>query len=237
MTVPERRLDQAAGVAVPAGQGGHGVELPFGEEAQQLELGVYAGLHAAIELEGQRVVEHHRAVRLLGAHRTHLRARPGVAHGVDPVELAHRVLRLEPGVAAHQVEQRPRLVGIGQRVVDGEAVGLGDHPALPAVRRRPQAHRQLVDLVRAGRETGFDQDGREQRLLEAQRHGVEHPDVNDLARLRAEPALRQDEGLELLLADDREFAASERVADLSDHRRRPPRPRRAGTNRSPAGRA
>ena len=64
---PQRRRERAAGVRVPAAERRDVREAVLGEEAQNLELRVDAGLEPAEDLEDQLFVEDDRRVRLLRA--------------------------------------------------------------------------------------------------------------------------------------------------------------------------
>ena len=71
------------------------------------------------------------------------------------------------------------------------------------------ADRQLVDLVRAGREARLEHQQVQLRVLLAQRDRVEHVEVRDVAGLGGEPALRDDPVVQRLLVEQaRDHASS-----------------------------
>jgi hypothetical protein len=82
------------------------LEAALGEEAQHLELGVHARPDPAVELERELLVEDERAVRLLGAHRSHRLDLGGQVAGL--AEDDRRLAGLERAVGAHQLEHPAR---------------------------------------------------------------------------------------------------------------------------------
>jgi hypothetical protein len=186
----ERRVEQPALVLVPARQRGDVREAALGQEAQQLELGVHARLHAPERLEDQLVAEDHRGVGLLDADRPDVDgpAAAGV-RGLRPAEAQRRVLAGDLGVVVpHAVQQLASVRRIDERVVDRPAVELGDDALGPALVGRPQPERQLVDLVRALAEARLDEQQDQLRRLLAQLDRLGDVDLGHLARLGAEPA-------------------------------------------------
>ena len=163
----ERRVEQAPLDLVPAGQRGDVREAVGGQEAQQLELRVHARLDLAERLHDQLVAEDDRGVGLLDADRAHV---DGAAEAGARAFGAQRKMNsswptwnsLLERIAVQQLAARGR---VGERVVDGPAVGLEDHALGPALAGRAQAERHLVGLVRPGREARLDQAQHEQRRL------------------------------------------------------------------------
>ena len=173
----ERRGERPAGVAVPAAERRDVAEALRGEEAQHLELRVDPGLDAAEDLEDQRVVEHDRAVRLLGGdepHRPELAAEGGEV--LRRAELGHALRALERHAGPHRADDLPRDPRVLREAVEGGAFVVA-------------RDEQLVDVVRPRVEAHLDEGERQLRLGLPDRDGVEHLRVRDRPRLRAVPAL------------------------------------------------
>ncbi len=172
----ERRVERPADVGVPAREPRDVLEVALRQEAQQLELGVDAGLEPAEDLEDQLLVEDDRRVRLLGcddAGRRQLGAETG--ESLERAKLDHAFPGLHVRAGANHVHELPDVTRIGERV---ELVA---------------AREQLVRLVRSGVEGDLDDLDEELGLALVQRRAVEHARVRHLARLRREPAARRDE--------------------------------------------
>src|SRR5262249_25742814 len=127
----------------------------------------------------------------------------------------------------------------GQRVIDGPLVRLRDWlaEALAGVRGLDQQERQLVELVGAGGEPGLHEREEQHRVI-AERDPLDDLDPRDRSRLRGVPALMLDPVAQALLV---EALAQLRDRDLDrlshPDRPSPALPRRAGTRKSPGGRA
>ena len=172
---PERRVQRAAGVRVPAAERRDVREAALGEEAQRLELGVDARLEPAEDLEDELVVEDERRVRLLAAHGSRLlqlAAEPGEPFDRPELDGAVRSLQRQP--APHRVHELARR----RRIVEPVDLRLAVH--------------ELVDVVRAGLVAHLHELEREARLGRAQLDRIEHLRVRDSPRLRAIPPLLRD---------------------------------------------
>ena len=172
-----------------------------GQEAQQLELRVDARLEPAEHLEDQLVAEDDRGVGLLDADRPHVdgAAEAGVRAAPRQRKCSVAVLARDLLPSADAVPAASRLGRVGERVVDRPAVDLADHPLVPALVVGAQPERQLVELVRAGLEARLDEREHQLRRLLAQRDGLEHVELRDLARLGREPALLEHPLVQALL--------------------------------------
>ena len=172
----ERRVERPTDVRVPARELRDVLEVALREEAQQLELGVDAGLEPAEDLEDQLVVEDDRRVRLLGrdhARRRQLGAETGEA--LERAKLEHPFPRLHVRAGTDHVHELAHVARVDERV------------------ELLSAREQLVRVVRAGVEADLDDLDGELGLALVQRRSVQHARVCHLARLRREPAPRRDE--------------------------------------------
>ncbi len=191
----ERRFQRRAEIRGPAFERSDRREATVGEEAEQLELRVHACLDAPVDLEHEVVVEDERRVRLLATHRPHARERAGRLAG--RTELDHRLAASDVGLPAHALDELARELVVGECVVRDPTFDFRD-AVLPLA---PEAERHLVELVRAGMEPDLDDREREQRLLRPHDRSRDDLEVRDLARLRAEPALREHELAQCVLRD------------------------------------
>jgi hypothetical protein len=181
----ERRVHQLTLVLVPAAERGDVGEALGIEEAQHLELGVVARLDAAEGLEHDCVVEDDRRVGLLRPDAAHGRAGARRLDPLQPVELDAGTLAMDLGAVAQQRAETVACLGVGERVVDGDAADLADDRLAEAV--RPQAEHELVDVVRAAREARLHEGRRQRGRPAGDRHDVEHVELGDVASLGAEP--------------------------------------------------
>ena len=228
----ERRVQQAAGVRVPAEERRDVRKAPLGEEAEQLQLRVHARLETPVGLEDQLVTEDDGGVGLLGAERSRLELGGAGGETVHQPELQRALLPLDVAGPAHELEELCGEERVGQRVVDSPAVRLGHDRVAPALILRAEPEEQLVELVRPGLEAHLHQDGHEKRRGRSQGDGRERAHLEDVARLRPEPAAAEDELVQRILRDEAEVPRRHLALDLIH--RRPPRA--AGTRRTPVGR-
>ena len=227
----ERRLERPPLVGDVALERGGVLEAALGEEAEHLELRVHPGREPAVELERVALVEHQRAVRLLGAHRPRrLDLRRQFARRPED---DRRLARLQRGVGPHQLEDPARELRVGDRVVGDPAFRLGDRGRLPAVLRWPEAERQVVEVVRLQAVAHLDDRDREDRRVARRDAGVEDARVEHVLRLAAEPALRRDRPQQDEPVQEVEVAALDAALQITRHRQGPG----AGTRRSRAARA
>ena len=189
----ERRLERPALVGDVPLERRHVREAALGQEAEDLELRVHAGLDPPVELERDRLADDDRAVRLIGAHR------PDRVELVGPVDEAvgapehdAGLVELERRPGPHQPDRLADERGVGDRVVDSPALCLGDDQFVPGVVGRAEPERQVVEVVALEPVPHLDDGEREDRRPAGRDDGVEHPGVEDVPRLAAEPALRGD---------------------------------------------
>jgi hypothetical protein len=174
---PERGIHLPPRVCVPAVELGDVLELVLGQEAEQLELGVDAGLEPAEHLQDQLLVEDDRRVRLLGSDRARFaQLVTGACKRLDRRELDNALAGGHLRVGAHQVDELAHLPWVRERV---ELVLV--------------ACEQLVGLVRARVEARLDDQQLEAWILLAQGRAIDDGGVRHLARLRPEPPLAGDE--------------------------------------------
>ena len=162
----ERGLHEPAREGVPAGERGDVGELVLGEEAQELELRVHAGLQPPVGLEDELLVEDDGAVRLLGVDHARL-AELGAADG-EPVhrpEVDRRLLPVHRRRASHEVDELPAEDGVGESLVDRPALRSLDDVLPPLLVVRAEAEQHLVDVMRARLEANLEERDREQRGL------------------------------------------------------------------------
>ena len=227
----QRRLERPALVGDVALEGGRVLEAALREEAEHLELRVHPRRDPAVELERVALVQHERAVRLLGAHRPRRLDLGGQLAGGP--EDDRRLARLERGVGSDQLEHPARELGIGDRVVGDPTVGLGDDGRLPAVLGRPEAEREVVEVVRLQAVAHLDDRDRQDRGLAPGDAGVEDARIEHVLRLAAEPALRRDRAEQDEPVQEVQVAALDAALQVTRHRQGPG----AGTRRSRAARA
>ncbi len=164
----QRRLERPALVRDVALERRCVLEGALGEEAEHLELGVHPRRDPAVELERVALVEHERAVRLLGAHRPRRLDLFGELAG--RAEHDRRLGGLERGICPHQLEYPAGELRVGDRVVGDPALGLGDHGLVPAVRRGPEPEREVVEVVGLEAVAHLDDRDREDRRLARASH-------------------------------------------------------------------
>jgi hypothetical protein len=192
----------------------------------------HARLETPVGLEDQLVTEDDGGVGLLGAERSRLELGGAGGETVHQPELERALLPVDVAGPAHELEELRGEERVGQRVVDSPAVRLGHDPVAPALVLRAEPEEQLIELVRPGLEAHLHQGGHEKRRSRSQGDGRERAHLEDVARLRPEPAATEYELVERILGDEAEVARRHLAFDLTH--RRPPRA--AGTRRTPVGR-
>ncbi len=172
----ERRVERLADVRVPAAELRDVLETSLGQETQEFQLGIDAGLEPPEHLEDQLLVEDDRRVRLLARDQARRRElRPERCEAFERTELEHAFACADSRAAPDHVDELAHVTWIGERV-----------EVFPA-------REQLIRLVRAGVEDDFHELNLQLWLDFVQRRCVEHVRLRDLARLRREPAPRRDE--------------------------------------------